>query len=439
MSHIDAPIDSAADPHLDVKKDFSLVAKRPGATIINRKFLVISGVSLGAILSLFFITRIMSAAQPHTGKKDAAAATSSPPSSAAPVAPVGYQEAFNVTSSGDSAAAPDCATNPGFANCVNIGGAAAAPRAQTPASSAAQTPAQVSAVSPVVQASQAQAQAARSAGVFFGGDRAASTAGAGLAGSAAGQGGNPLTALAGALNAHGQTGVPGALPAQPASDVLTGNGQSEKQAFASTTSSQDYVTGTLQRPRSPYEIKAGSIIVAALLTAIDSDLPGEIIAQVTQPVYDHVSGRFLLIPQGSRLIGHYDSQVAYGQNRAMIAWTRIILPNGDSINIGSMEGADLTGASGLHDRVNNHYGQLAGGIALSTMIAVGSAAATDSQSRATGETVINAGASGASTEAAQVGDRIVDRDLSRQPTIEVRAGMALRVLVSKDIVLEPYR
>ncbi|MHB8287285.1 MAG: TraB/TrbI/VirB10 family type IV secretion system protein, partial [Caulobacteraceae bacterium] len=205
---------------------------------------------------------------------------------------------------------------------------------------------------------------------------------------------------------------------------MSGNGQSEKQSFAGTTASQDYITGTLQKPRSPYEIKAGSIIAAALLTAIDSDLPGEIIAQVTQPVYDHVTGRFLLIPQGARLIGRYDSQVAYGQNRAMIAWTRVILPNGNSLNIGSMEGADPSGASGLHDRVNNHYGQLAAGIALSTMIAIGSAAATDSQSRATGETVINAGASGASTEAAQAGDRIVDRDLSRQPTIEIRAGMA---------------
>ena len=92
------------------------------------------------------------------------------------------------------------------------------------------------------------------------------------------------------------------------------------------------------------------MIPAALITAINSDLPGEVIAQVTEPVYDHATGRTVLIPQGSRLIGQYDSQVAYGQERALIAWNRVIMPNGRSINIGSMTGADLTGASGLHDR-----------------------------------------------------------------------------------------
>ena len=108
-------------------------------------------------------------------------------------------------------------------------------------------------------------------------------------------------------------------------------------------------------------MKAGTVIPAALITALNSDLPGEVIAQVTEPVYDHVTGRTVLIPQGSRLIGQYDSQIAYGQQRALIAWNRIIMPDGRSINIGSMSGADLSGAAGLQDRVDDHCWQLARG------------------------------------------------------------------------------
>jgi type IV secretion system protein VirB10 len=169
---------------------------------------------------------------------------------------------------------------------------------------------------------------------------------------------------------------------------------------------------------SPWEVKAGTVIPAALLTAINSDLPGEMIAQVTEPVYDHVTGRTLLIPQGSRLIGQYDSQVAYGQERALIAWNRIVMPNGRSINIGSMEGADLSGASGLNDRVDSHFWQLARGIMLSTVFSVGAASAQDASARSSGDFVINSAGSGVSTEAEQVGSQITARDLGRQP----RAG-----------------
>ena len=157
-------------------------------------------------------------------------------------------------------------------------------------------------------------------------------------------------------------------PAQPsetlAADVQPANGQGGKRQFLSNTKSQDYLTNPLREPESPWEVKAGTVIPAALLTAINSDLPGEIIAQVTEPVYDHVTGRTVLIPQGSKLIGQYDSQVAYGQDRALIAWTRIIMPNGRSINIGSMSGADLFGAAGLKDQVDGHFWQMARGILL---------------------------------------------------------------------------
>jgi type IV secretion system protein VirB10 len=186
-------------------------------------------------------------------------------------------------------------------------------------------------------------------------------------------------------------------------------------------------------------VKAGTIIPAALVTAINSDLPGEIVAQVTQPVYDHVTGRFLLIPQGARLIGQYDSQVAWGQNRVLISWNRIVFPNGYSLNIGAMEGADPSGASGLTDQVNHHWGTVATGVLVSAILSVGSAAAQGAASNDGSVTVINTGASTAASDASRVGDRMVNKGLDRQPTIQVRAGSPLRVLVSKDMTLEPYR
>ena len=217
------------------------------------------------------------------------------------------------------------------------------------------------------------------------------------------------------------------------------NGQGEKRQFAAGARADDYLANPLRDAISPWEVKAGTMIPAALITAINSDLPGEVIAQVTEPVYDHATGRTVLIPQGSRLIGQYDSQVAYGQERALIAWNRVIMPNGRSINIGSMTGADLTGASGLQDRTDDHFGQLAKGVLLSTLFSVGAASAQDASARSSGSLVINSAGSGISNESQQVGQRITERDLNRQPTLSVRAGWPLRVIVNKDMVLAPYQ
>ena len=150
-----------------------------------------------------------------------------------------------------------------------------------------------------------------------------------------------------------------------------------------------------------------------------------------------MTGRTVLIPQGSRLIGIYDSKVAYGQSRALIAWTRLIMPDGRSINIGSMGGIDLTGAAGLQDQVDGHFGQLARGIFLSSVFSVGAASAQDASSRSSGQLVVNSAASGAANSAQQVGQQITARDLNRQPTIMIRAGFPLTVLVNKDMVLAP--
>jgi type IV secretion system protein VirB10 len=233
--------------------------------------------------------------------------------------------------------------------------------------------------------------------------------------------------------------TPAAAPATPApADVQPANGQGAKRAFVQAAKADDYLSSPLRSPESPWEVKAGTVIAAALLTAINSDLPGEIIAQVTAPVYDHVTGRTVLIPQGSRLIGQYDSQIAYGQERALIAWNRIVMPDGRSINIGSMEGADLSGASGVKDQVDGHFWQLARGVLLSTAFSIGAASAQDASARSSGNFVINSAGSGVSTEAEQVGAQITSRDLNRQPTVKIRAGWALRVLVNKDMILAPY-
>ena len=272
---------------------------------------------------------------------------------------------------------------------------------------------------PALQAAREEARAASGAGPFFqGGDRAVASS-------------EPTMG--------GYVGTPGlASPAEPVAEVGPQNGQAAKRQFLAGAKSQDYLTNTLLAPLSPWEIKAGTLIPAALITAINSDLPGEVVAQVTRPVYDHVTGKTVLIPQGSRLIGQYDAQVAYGQDRALVAWTRIIMPNGSSINLGSMPGTDLAGASGLSDRTDGHFGQLARGIALTTLFSIGAASAQDAGNRSSGGLVVNSTANGVANQAQQVGQRITERDLGRQPTLRIRAGWLVQVLVNKDIVLAPY-
>jgi type IV secretory pathway VirB10-like protein len=197
----------------------------------------------------------------------------------------------------------------------------------------------------------------------------------------------------------------------------------------------DRLDASLTPPRSPYELMAGSIIPAALVTELNSDLPGRVIAQVTAPVYDSVRGEHLLIPQGSRLIGAYDSETNYGDNRLVLVWQRLILPSGWSIPLDSMTGTDPGGAAGLRDRTDNHLGRLGIAIGLSAIISViaNESEADDDQSlsRSVGD--------GAAQEAARSGARIVERDLAVKPTLRVRAGAPVRVLVTRDIRLRPYR
>lgn len=218
------------------------------------------------------------------------------------------------------------------------------------------------------------------------------------------------------------------------------NMQDEKRTFTSEKRGwSPYLLAALQHPISRYEIKAGTIIPSLLITGINSDLPGQIVAQVRENVYDTVTGRFLLIPQGSRLVGEYDSKVAYGQERALIVWSRLIMPNGNSINLEGMPGVDMSGYAGLKDQVNNHYAKLLTGVVLGSVIGAGAQIATGGQgSPNTPASFGQLAVAGAAQNINQAGQQITQKNLNLQPTIEIRPGMKLNIFVTRDMVLKPY-
>jgi type IV secretion system protein TrbI len=179
------------------------------------------------------------------------------------------------------------------------------------------------------------------------------------------------------------------------------------------------------------------VIPAALVTGLHSDLPGQITAQVTESIFDTPTGRSLLIPQGARLIGSYDSQVAFGQSRVLLVWTRLILPNGRSIVLERQPGADTAGNAGLQDEVDHHWGELFKAGLLSTLLSVG--AELGSGAGNSDSAVLQALRRGAGESLNQTGQQIVRRNLNMQPTLTIRPGFPVRVIVNRDLVLEPYR
>ncbi|MER9002635.1 TrbI/VirB10 family protein [Mesorhizobium sp. M0862] len=187
-------------------------------------------------------------------------------------------------------------------------------------------------------------------------------------------------------------------------------------------------------PASPYVLQAGSIISAALITGIRSDLPGQITAQVTENVYDSPTGRILVVPQGARLIGQYDNGIGFGQRRVLLAWNRIIMPNGRSIVLERQPGADAEGYAGLEDGVDYHWRELFKAATLSTLLSIG---AETGSSSGEGD-IVRALRQGASNSISQIGQQIVGRQLDIAPTLTIRPGFPVRVIVTHDLVLEPY-
>ena len=207
-----------------------------------------------------------------------------------------------------------------------------------------------------------------------------------------------------------------------------------KTAFLAATPDRTTLNaGVLQPLASPYVVQAGSIIPAALVSGVRSDLPGQVIAQVRETVYDSPTGRTPLIPQGARLIGTYDNDIAAGQSRVLIAWTRLILPDGRSIVLDRMPAADAAGQSGLQDRTDYHWGGLFRAALVSTLLGIGAQSGT---SNSTGD-LTRAIQQGASDSIARTGRQLVDRELGRPPTITIRPGMPVNVMVTRDLILAP--
>ncbi|EWS66543.1 Pertussis toxin liberation protein G [Hydrogenophaga sp. T4] len=248
----------------------------------------------------------------------------------------------------------------------------------------------------------------------------------GAAGSGAGSGGSSagLMQTAGAANKSGMTQF---------------NGAADRWRLDSE----------LEAPRSPYELRAGFVLPATLISGINSELPGQIVAQVAQGVYDTATGKHLLVPQGSRLIGSYSSDVQYGQARVLVAWQRIVFPDGKAMDIGAMPGADSAGYSGFNDQVNNHYVRLFASAILMSGVTAGisySQTPVSSTTGVDGETLTrtsaarNALSESLGQQLGQVTAQMIAKNLSIAPTLEIRPGYRFNVVVTKDMTFsKPYR
>ncbi len=189
-------------------------------------------------------------------------------------------------------------------------------------------------------------------------------------------------------------------------------------------------------------VMTGAVIPATMVSGINSDLAGKIIAQVSQNVYDTPTGRHLLIPQGTKLFGTYGSEVIYGQDRVFVVWNRLIFPDGKNIDIGEMNGTDQSGYAGFNDKVNNHYLRLFGGAIMMSAITAGVTYTQDKYSNDSNNDKVTASSSMSQALGNQLGNtavQLIQRNMNISPTIEIRPGYKLNVVVTKDIIFsKPY-
>lgn len=226
--------------------------------------------------------------------------------------------------------------------------------------------------------------------------------------------------------------------AQPAAPTAVQNMQDQKEEFQQAGTTETRNSGNLQMPASPYQVMAGTVVAGALLTGIKSDLPGDVIAAVTEPVYDAATGRFLLIPQGSRILGRYNSQVSYGQSRVQVVWNRVILPDTSSLTLDNLAGTDPAGYAGMEDNVDWYRGRIFAGAALTRLLGVGAELAAPENCQ-DGDRIIIAGHDSAQDSINQVGQEMTRRNLDIQPTLTERLGLPVRIIVNGDLVLRPYQ
>lgn len=214
------------------------------------------------------------------------------------------------------------------------------------------------------------------------------------------------------------------------------NGQSSKEDFFNADLKDlGYLPNRVVPQQSLYELKRGSVIPATLITGINSDLPGRITAQVSQNVYDSATGHRLLIPQGTKLFGRYDSKVSFGQSRVLVVWSDIIFPNGSTLQIGGMAGTDAEGYGGFNDKLNNHYLKTFGSAVMIALIGTGiDMAVPQSSTLATQDTASDAARRNFAETFGRVADRTIQRNMDVQPTLQIRPGYKFNVLIDQDIV-----
>ena len=217
-------------------------------------------------------------------------------------------------------------------------------------------------------------------------------------------------------------------------ETLTANNQGAKQDYLEADRESDvYLNQPLLTPASPYQVMAGNIIPSSLITGLNSDLPGMLTAQVRHNVYDSVTGRHLLIPQGTRILGEYSSSITYGQNRALVVWNRLLFPNGRSIVLDGMPGVDLSGSAGFKDKVDYHFWRMMGAAILGSIVATAADAAEDD-----GDSLSDNVLGGTAETANQTIQQLIKKQLNVQPTIKIRPGYRFNIVVLADMILQPY-
>ncbi len=219
----------------------------------------------------------------------------------------------------------------------------------------------------------------------------------------------------------------------------TQNQQIEEQSQNQTNEENSWVLAEKRTKGNDFEIKTGSVIPAVMITEINSDLAGNIIAQVSQHIFDSTTGQNLLIPQGAKLFGTYDSEIIYGQNRVLVSWNRIIFPDGSSLTLPAMPGADMGGSSGFKDRVNNHYFRTFSSAILMSLIVGGTAYAVDGSSSENENSLQSQMTSSLAQQLGETSANLLEKNLNIKPTLEVRTGYQFNIVLTKDLVFEsPY-
>ena len=217
----------------------------------------------------------------------------------------------------------------------------------------------------------------------------------------------------------------------------------DKEQFFNRSGRDEWLSPYTREAGRPCEIKTGTVIPGIMVSGINSDLPGSLIAQVSQNVYDTATGHHLLIPQGAKLYGVYDSRVVYGQSRVLVAWNRLNFPDGSAVTLGAMPGADISGYAGYEDKVDNHYLRIFGSSLLMSLITGGTSYAMDNVSNSNdyndGTTVQDAMAASLAAQMGQTTMSLLQKNLNIKPTLEIRPGYQFNVIVTKDVVFqEPY-